>query len=96
VKSANFFAIFFGENNVKNRNTGPRSRFYSCAIQYHEAGLKPMGLVVDERTGLMAIVKKSGISFVRPGESIYFSKGDQWYRSPLVFATDRYQYYYAY
>jgi nuclear pore complex protein Nup160 len=23
------------------------ARFYSCAIQYHESGLTPMGLVID-------------------------------------------------
>lgn len=46
------------------------SKFYSCAIQYHEAGLKPMGLVCDERTGLLSIVKKSGHSFIRPVDAI--------------------------
>lgn len=44
------------------------SKFYSCAIQYHEAGLKPMGLICDGRTGLISIVKKSGHSFIRPGK----------------------------
>ena len=42
------------------------ARFYSCAIQYHEAGLKPMGLIVDGNSGLLCIIKKCGISFVRP------------------------------
>lgn len=45
------------------------SKFYSCAIQYHEAGLKPMGLVSDERTGLITVVKKAGHSFIRPGKA---------------------------
>ena len=35
-------------------------------LQYHEAGLKPMGVVVDGATGLFAVIKKSGRSFVRP------------------------------
>ena len=42
------------------------ARFYSCAIQYHEAGMKPMGLVVDGDSGLFAVVKRSGHSFIRP------------------------------
>jgi hypothetical protein len=29
-----------------------------------------MGLVCDEATGLMSIVKKSGISFIRPGKRL--------------------------
>ncbi len=29
-----------------------------------------MGLVCDEATGLMSIVKKSGISFIRPGNRL--------------------------
>ena len=46
------------------------ARFYSCAIQYHEAGLKPMGLIVDGHSGLLCIIKKAGISFVRPVDTL--------------------------
>ena len=46
------------------------ARFYSCAIQYHEAGLKPMGLIVDGYCGLLCIIKKGGISFVRPVDAL--------------------------
>ena len=46
------------------------ARFYSCAIQYHEAGLKPMGLIVDGNSGLLSIIKKAGLSFVRPVDTL--------------------------
>ena len=45
-------------------------RFYSCAVQYHETGLVPMGLVVCNATGLMIIIKKDIYSFVRPLETL--------------------------
>ena len=45
-------------------------RFYSCAVQYHETGLVPMGLVVCNTSGLMVIIKKDIYSFVRPLETL--------------------------
>ena len=46
------------------------AKFYSCAIQYHEVGLKPMGLIVDGHSGLLCILKKTGFSFVRPVDAL--------------------------
>ena len=46
------------------------SRFYSCAVQYHETGLVPMGLIVNDRSGLITIIKKNNFSFVRPIEAL--------------------------
>ena len=46
------------------------SRFYSCAVQYHETGLVPMGLIVNDRSGLVAIIKKNNFSFVRPVDTL--------------------------
>lgn len=46
------------------------SRFYSCAIQYHESGLTPMGLVSEGLTGLLAVIKKNGYSFIRPVDAL--------------------------
>ena len=48
------------------------SRMYSVALQYHQSGLKPMGLLVDTagRSGLVAILKKSSVSFVRPLDAL--------------------------
>ena len=45
---------------------------YSVALQYHQSGLKPMGLMVDAagRSGLVAILKKSSVSFVRPLDAL--------------------------
>lgn len=45
-------------------------RFYSCAVQYHETGLVPMGLVVCNTSGLMVLIKKDIYSFVRPLETL--------------------------
>ena len=46
------------------------SRFYSCAVQYHETGLVPMGLIVNDRSGLVTIIKKNNFSFVRPVDTL--------------------------
>ena len=46
------------------------SRFYSCAVQYHETGLVPMGLIVNDQSGLITIIKKNNFSFVRPIEAL--------------------------
>jgi nuclear pore complex protein Nup160 len=43
-------------------------RFYSCCVQYHQAGTRPVGLVLLDQSGLV-LVKKHQISllrFVRP------------------------------
>ena len=48
------------------------ARMYSVALQYHQSGLKPMGLMVDAvgRSGLVAILKKASVSFVRPLDAL--------------------------
>lgn len=45
-------------------------RFYSCALQYHQTGLKPLGLVCDHESGLICLIKKMSISFVRPVDAL--------------------------
>ena len=46
------------------------SRFYSCAVQYHETGLVPMGLVTCNVSGLIVIIKKDVYTFIRPLETL--------------------------
>ena len=46
------------------------SRFYSLVLQYHETGLVPMGLIVNDKSGLITIIKKNNFSFVRPVEAL--------------------------
>ena len=45
-------------------------RFYSCAIQYHESGSQPMGLVLCSNSSLLVIIKKETSSFVRPLDTL--------------------------
>ena len=46
------------------------ARFFLCAAQYHQSGLAPLGLVYDGPTGLTCIIKKAGISFLRPVDAL--------------------------
>lgn len=46
------------------------SRFYSCALQYHQTGQRPMGLVCDSTSGLIVVIKKDSFSFVRPVDAL--------------------------
>lgn len=67
------------------------AKFYSSAIQYHQAGLKPMGLISDAGSGLVTILKKSGMSFVRPLdalEHLVLSEGDTAGRSADALFSD--------
>ncbi|XP_044262804.1 nuclear pore complex protein Nup160 homolog [Tribolium madens] len=41
-------------------------QFYSCCVQYHVAGLKPLGLLVLPNSSGAVLLKKSMISFLRP------------------------------
>ncbi|XP_064477257.1 nuclear pore complex protein Nup160-like [Ornithodoros turicata] len=42
--------------------------FYNTCMQYHEVGLKPLGLFVDPSSGLAAVVRKDHFSILRPCE----------------------------
>ncbi len=46
------------------------SRFLSCAAQYNQSGLSPLGLVCDGPTGLVCLIKKAGYSFLRPVDAL--------------------------
>lgn len=65
------------------------NRFYSCAVQYHQAGVKPMGLICDPGSGLITIIKKVGISFIRPLdalEHLVLSGESNGLRGPEIFS----------
>ncbi|XP_041851953.1 nuclear pore complex protein Nup160 [Melanotaenia boesemani] len=42
------------------------SRFYSCCLQYQEAQSCPLGLTVDQHTGMVCLLRKGFISFLLP------------------------------
>ncbi|ESO97630.1 hypothetical protein LOTGIDRAFT_228261 [Lottia gigantea] len=42
------------------------SKFYSCCLQYKEVGCKMKGLFSDNVTGLVGLIKKESLSFLRP------------------------------
>lgn len=44
-------------------------RFYSCCVQYHQAGARPVGLVLLDHCGVV-LVKKQQISLLRPMDSL--------------------------
>lgn len=46
------------------------SKFYSGVVQYQEVGGKMKGFFVEPNTGLVCIIKKGGLSFVRPCDPI--------------------------
>ncbi len=66
------------------------ARMYSVALQYHQSGLKPMGLIIDQtgRSGLIAVIKKSSMSFVRPLDALehLFSRGGACDVGPEIFS----------
>ena len=67
------------------------AKFYSSTIQYHQAGLKPMGLISDAGSGLVTILKKSAMSFVRPLDALEYlvlSEGDTAGRSADALFSD--------
>ncbi|XP_053384862.1 nuclear pore complex protein Nup160-like isoform X2 [Mercenaria mercenaria] len=55
------------------------SKFYSCCIQYHEVGGKLKGLFADGVTGLVGLVRKGCVTYLRPCdqvEELYCSSED--------------------
>ncbi|XP_076070000.1 nuclear pore complex protein Nup160 isoform X2 [Oratosquilla oratoria] len=40
--------------------------FYSHTLQYHQVGLKAVGMMSESTTGVVSIIRKHGISFLRP------------------------------
>nr|XP_034311974.1 nuclear pore complex protein Nup160 [Crassostrea gigas] len=46
------------------------SKFYSGVVQYQEVGGKMKGFFVEPNTGLVCIIKKGGLSFIRPCDPI--------------------------
>lgn len=46
------------------------ARFYSCAVQYHDSGAQPMGLVMCNKSNLLVLIKKENTSFVRPLDTL--------------------------
>ena len=68
-------------------------RFYSCAIQYHESGSQPMGLVLCSNSSLLVIIKKETSSFVRPLDTLEHlvlhdrsaSMGPELFQVPMFF-----------
>lgn len=44
-------------------------RFYSCCVQYHQAGARPVGLILLDQSGVV-LVKKQQISLLRPMDSL--------------------------
>ncbi|XP_078332937.1 nuclear pore complex protein Nup160-like isoform X1 [Crassostrea virginica] len=46
------------------------SKFYSGVVQYQEVGGKMKGFFADSNTGLVCIIKKGGLSYVRPCDPI--------------------------
>ncbi|PSN51838.1 Nuclear pore complex protein 160 [Blattella germanica] len=45
------------------------SRFYSCCVQYHQAGTRPVGLILLDQSGVV-LVKKQQFSLLRPMDSL--------------------------
>ncbi|XP_077499915.1 nuclear pore complex protein Nup160 [Amblyomma americanum] len=43
-------------------------KFYNTCTQYHEVGLKPLGLFVDPSTGMTALIRRDHVSLLRPCE----------------------------
>ncbi|XP_058968801.2 nuclear pore complex protein Nup160 [Pocillopora verrucosa] len=42
------------------------TKFYSCVVQYHQVGGKALGIFMDTKTGLVCVVRKEMLSFLRP------------------------------
>lgn len=62
------------------------SRFYHCAIQYHQTGQRPMGLLCCSHSGLVCIIKKCSMSFIRPVDTLeHLVLSDDGVVSPDIF-----------
>lgn len=46
------------------------SKFYSCCVQYHAAGIKPLGLLLLPSVSSAVLLKKTSYSFLRPLEAL--------------------------
>ncbi|KAF5295354.1 hypothetical protein FQR65_LT01544 [Abscondita terminalis] len=46
------------------------AKFYSCCVQYHVAGLRPLGLLVLPSSSGVVLLKKSMYSFLRPHDAL--------------------------
>ncbi|KAK4875779.1 hypothetical protein RN001_012201 [Aquatica leii] len=46
------------------------AKFYSCCVQYHVAGLRPLGLLVLSSASGVVLLKKSMYSFLRPHDAL--------------------------
>ncbi|XP_041365360.1 nuclear pore complex protein Nup160-like [Gigantopelta aegis] len=46
------------------------TKFYSCCIQYQEVGAKVKGLFANNTTGLVGLIKKDCMSYVRPCDQL--------------------------
>ncbi len=46
------------------------AKFFSCAVQYRQAGLAPLGLIGDDALDTICLVKKSSLSFLRPVDAL--------------------------
>ena len=44
--------------------------FHSYCVQYHNVGNKPLGLILDLKTGLIGVLRVSCVSFIRPNDAI--------------------------
>lgn len=47
-------------------------RFFSYCIQYHEVGMKPLGMVVDYNTGCVIVIKKNFYSLLCPCDPLQY------------------------
>lgn len=54
--------------------------FHSYCVQYHNVGNKPLGLLLDLKTGLTGILRVSCISFIRPNDMV----------DHVILSTDQY------
>ncbi|XP_072022544.1 nuclear pore complex protein Nup160-like [Amphiura filiformis] len=54
------------------------SKFYACCVQYHEVANKAVGVMLDQATGMVVIVKKSLLSVLRPCDAV-----EHLYLSPI-------------
>ncbi|CAH0554990.1 unnamed protein product [Brassicogethes aeneus] len=61
-------------------------KFYSCCVQYHVAGLKPLGLLLLPAVSGAVFLKKSTFSFLRPLEPLEHMTlcGDYMYKDQFV------------
>ncbi|KAL3841807.1 hypothetical protein ACJMK2_019908 [Sinanodonta woodiana] len=46
------------------------TKFYSCCIQYHEVSFKLKGVFSDSSTGMIALIRKGCLTFLRPCDAI--------------------------